>query len=122
MRIIPKNTRVSMEIFKGVGLLDIVVGTLGFIVIAGLFLSSIPFKYVFIVITLLAFILLLTKFGEDSNYIVLYNYFKNLFSKKVFVRDEVFQFEAFSDIKDGIISNITLEFLSKLYLEYWQNN
>ena len=104
MRIIPKNTRVSMEIFKGVGLLDIVVGTLGFIVIAGLFLSSIPFKYVFIVITLLAFILLLTKFGEDSNYIVLYNYFKNLFSKKVFVRDEVFQFEAFSDIKDGIIN------------------
>ncbi len=74
MRIIPKNTRVNMEVFKGVGLLDIVVGTLGFIVIAGLFLSSLPFKYVFIVITLLAFILLLTKFGEDPNYIVLYNY------------------------------------------------
>lgn len=32
------------------------------------------------------------------------------------------EYYSINDIKDGIISNITLEFLSKLYLEYWQNN
>ncbi|MBQ7668385.1 MAG: ATP-binding protein [Clostridia bacterium] len=103
MRIIPKKTRVDMEIFKGVGILDIIVATLGIMIVAVLFLYNVPFRFAFIFATIILFIFLLTKFGEDANYVSLLNCVKYLFSKKRFEADEINKVSMVESISDGCI-------------------
>ena len=103
MRIIPKKTRVDMEIFKGVGILDIIVATLGIMIVAVLFLYNVPFRFAFIFATIILFIFLLTKFGEDANYVSLLNCVKYLFSTKKFEADEISKVSMLESISDGCI-------------------
>ena len=44
MRIIPKNTKVSTEFFKGVTLADMVVGFIGVLIVFLLAISSLPYR------------------------------------------------------------------------------
>jgi len=106
MRIIPKNTRVSMEIFKGVGLMDIIVGTMGVTILTLLFLADFTFKYWIMLFVFLVFVALLARFGEDANYVLLFNVIKNMTCKKKFSKEteDIKKLVAFSEILDDVIS------------------
>lgn len=69
MWLIPGKTKIKMEIFKGVGIADILIG----IVMGGLLLvlliSNMPFKYVFMAVLALVTIVLLARVDDEPNYI-----------------------------------------------------
>ena len=44
MRIIPKKTKVSIEFFKGVDIIDLIIGMIGIFLVAMVVMSSLPFK------------------------------------------------------------------------------
>ena len=43
MRIIPKKTKVSIEFFKGVDIIDLIIGMIGIFLVAMVVMSSLPF-------------------------------------------------------------------------------
>ena len=68
MRIIPKNTKVSTEFFKGVTLADMVVGFFGILIIFLIAISSLPYRgYIALGF---AFVLSfsLVRIDDESNY------------------------------------------------------
>ena len=68
MRIIPGNTKVKIEIFKGISLWDLLVGAIAAIMLALIVMSTLPVKLVFIVIHLFIAALLLVRFDNEPTY------------------------------------------------------
>ena len=68
MRIIPGNTKVQIEIFKGVTLMDLLVGAIAAIMLALLVVSTLPYKFVFVVVHLLISVLLLARVDKEPLY------------------------------------------------------
>ncbi|MCQ2552570.1 MAG: hypothetical protein MJ148_04425, partial [Clostridia bacterium] len=71
MRIIPGNTKVQIEIFKGITVWDLLVGAIAAIMLALIVVSTLPFKLVFAVIHVFISILLLVKLDKEPNYMYL---------------------------------------------------
>ena len=68
MRIIPKNTKVSTEFFKGITLADMVVGFIGILIIFLIAVSSLPYRgYIAIGFGFLL-VFLLVRIDDESNY------------------------------------------------------
>ncbi len=109
MRIIPKNTRVSIEFFKGVSLPDIIVGMAGFGIIALLLMSNIAFKVWIIAVVAMIFVFLLVQIDSDKTYMFVLSVLKHLVYKKKFAqkpgKDEydIKDFTSFTGIADDLI-------------------
>ena len=71
MRIIPGNTKVQVEIFKGVTLWDLLVGALAAIMLALIVVSTFPYKIVLIVVHAFISILLLLRIDKEPTYMYL---------------------------------------------------
>jgi len=71
MRLIPGQTKVQIEIFKGVTLWDLLVGAIQLIILALIFSSSLPFKPVFIAFVLVMAVLLIARMDNQPNYMYL---------------------------------------------------
>lgn len=72
MRIIPKNTKVSTEFFKGVTLADMVVGFFGVLVVFLIAISSLPHRgYIALGVAFVLFFLLV-RIDDESNYMFLF--------------------------------------------------
>ena len=71
MRIIPRNTKVATEFFTGVSLADIIVGTVGVMLILLVVVSNLPYKVVICCVILALFVLLLARIETESNYMFL---------------------------------------------------
>lgn len=71
MRIIPGNTKVQIEIFKGVTLWDLLVGAIAAVMLALIVVSTLPYKLVFVVIHLLISVLLLARIDKEPIYMYL---------------------------------------------------
>jgi len=69
MRIIPGNTKVKIEIFKGFDLWDILAAALAGIMLACLVVSTVPFKYVFATLHVIISVALISKLDKESNYL-----------------------------------------------------
>lgn len=86
MRIIPSNTNVETQLYKGVSLTDAVVALCG-ILIAGLaFLSNIPHRFIvaglFIVLTAIS----MCNMDSEKTYMLIYNSLKYVMRPKVFIK------------------------------------
>lgn len=141
MRIIPKNTRVKMELFKGIGLADVLIGLVGVTIVVFLFLSNIAFKYWIMLAVVLLFVILIVKIDEDQTYVLLNNIIRHLAYKRSFAKNidpndkkkvyDIKDITPFSKIENGlidfngkyvagVIEILPIEF--KFYSEFRQNN
>ena len=68
MRIIPKNTKVSTEFFKGVTLADMIVGFIGILIIFLIAISSLPYRGYIALGFGFVLVFLLVRIDEESNY------------------------------------------------------
>jgi len=108
MRIIPKNTRVRLEVFKGIGIMDMIVGLAGAGVF-GLILNS-GFKHGLLigVIELVIFAAMLAPFEEDRIYTFCFKFLVYLVMQKKYTRGgkkgtDVTDITPFTGIADGFI-------------------
>lgn len=72
MRIIPKNTKVSTEFFKGVTLADMVVGFIGVLIVFLLAISSLPYRGYFAFGFAFILVFLLVRIDDEANYMFLF--------------------------------------------------
>lgn len=86
MRIIPKETKVRIEFFKGVELLDVIVGAVGVSLAVSVFVSNLPYKAWLIMGILVVFSALIIPIDEDKGYMMLYNGVKHLARPRRLVR------------------------------------
>jgi hypothetical protein len=96
MRIIPKNTKVRIEFFKGVELLDVLVGLVGVSIDMALFVSNLPYKMVTMSIVTVIFAGLILPFEDngDKAYMFIFHLLTNVSRYKVFKRGETPVWEA----------------------------
>lgn len=73
MRIIPKKTKVELEFFKGIGVIDIAVGLLGAALLISLLLSDLPWKFGFAIIVLIIFVGLIIPLDDEKGYMMIYH-------------------------------------------------
>jgi len=84
MRIIPKNTRVAIEFFKGIDLIDVLIGMLGFSITVFIFMSNLGGRSVLMVTVLLVFVFLLMRVDSDKMYMMIFHSLKHLAYKRNF--------------------------------------
>lgn len=141
MRIIPKNTRVKMELFKGVGLVDVLIGLVGVTIVVFLFLSNITFRYWLMLAVTLLFVILVVKIDDDQTYVLVNNIIRHLSYRRNFTKNpnakakkkeyDIKDITPFSKIENGlidfngkyvagVIEISPIEF--RFYSEFRQNN
>ncbi len=76
MRIIPKKTKVEMELFKGVGVVDIAVGLIGVLLAVTMLLSNLPYHGWFALGILFVFALLIMPVDDEKVYLMIFNLLK----------------------------------------------
>ena len=109
MRIIPKNTRVKMEFFKGIEIPDAIIGVLGMALIVTLFTSNIPHKLWVILGVGCFFGLLLVKIDSDRTYMMALHLLKHLTMRRVFTQgskkkgNDIRAVTPFTGFSDGFI-------------------
>lgn len=86
MRIIPKKTKVAMEFFKGVELMDVAVGLVGALIATAVFMSNLPYKLWIIMGTAILFAALIIPLDNDKGYMIVLNVLKYLARYKKFSR------------------------------------
>lgn len=86
MRIIPKKTKVAMEFFKGIELLDVAVGLIGAVIATAVFMSNLPHKLWIIMAVVLIFTVLIIPLDNDKGYMMIINVLKYLARYKKFVK------------------------------------
>ena len=69
MWLIPGKTKVKMEIFKGVGIVDILIGVVSAVLLVFLLISNLPHKMIFSLILVLVVAFLLIRIDDEPNYI-----------------------------------------------------
>ena len=68
MRIIPKETKVRIEFFKGIELLDVIVASIGISLAASVFVSNLPYKLWIIMGILVLFAALIIPLDDEKGY------------------------------------------------------
>ena len=137
MRIIPKNTRVKIEFFRGMDLVDAAVALGGIALMVMLFTANIPYRYWMMLGVLLFFSTLLLRMDSDKVYMMflhlvrhfaLHRAFDKISSKKKANMSDIAPFTGISDgcIEYGkeyyaqVIEIPSVEF--RFYSETRQNN
>ncbi len=72
MRIIPKKTRVEMEFFKGIGVVDVIVLGVGLSLAFAILLSDLPFRFIFFTVVLVLSVGLVVPLDDDKGYMFIY--------------------------------------------------
>ncbi len=84
MRIIPKRTKVRMELFKGIELMDVLVASVGVGISASLLVSNLPGGWVMSMIAVLITVVLVFPMEDDKGYLFLYHILKYAARSRVF--------------------------------------
>lgn len=105
MRVIPKKTKVSMELFKGIGVLDVLVGALGLGTSVSLMVSNLPANGILGMVALMLTIALVFPIDDEKGYMSLFYLLKygarvKVFRKKTEMEHETSEEE--STKKEGI--------------------
>ena len=118
MRIIPGNTKVRIELFKGVSLTDMIVGGAAALVAVLLVGSSLPFKWIIAAVHVLIWALLIVRIDAEPNYVFVLHILKHLWFPRKYERmysDEELQkiakdgFDDFA-LKDILNNKVESEF------------
>ena len=107
MRIIPGNTKVKIEIFRGVGLWDLLVGALAAIMLALIVVSTLPFKLVFVTIHILISVVLLARFDKEPNYLYLIHVLRHFGFRRRFERVDTD--EILADTKERGVESVVFD-------------
>ena len=86
MRVIPKRTKVRVELFKGVELVDILVGAIGLSVAVTLFTSNINYNVILAIIMLVITAALIVPLDDDKGYMLVFQMIKYLSRGTVFYK------------------------------------
>ena len=109
MRIIPKQTRVRMQFFRGLDVADVVVGLLGIGIAVFLFASDLPGRYWMMFGVLGLFFTLLMKIDNDKIYMMLLQMLKHFTSRHAFAKgsakknSDITAITPFTGISEGFI-------------------
>ncbi len=87
MRIIPKKTKVAMEFFKGIELLDVVVGLIGGCLVVSILMSNLPYRVWIALITAVIFAALIIPMDGEKAYTMLFHSLKYLARVKHFTKE-----------------------------------
>ena len=118
MRIIPGNTKVRIELFKGISLMDMAVGGIAGLVAILIVASSLPFKWVIGIVHIAIWGLLLVRIDAEPNYIFVFHILKHFTFprkyQKMYSDDELKQIakEGYDDfaLKDILNNKVESEF------------
>ncbi len=70
MRVIPKRTKVRMELFRGVEVMDVIVGASGILITLSFIVSNLPARFIFAGIMMLLTVCLVFPLGDDKGYLL----------------------------------------------------
>lgn len=84
MRIIPKKTKVEMEFFKGIGVVDVIVLGVGLGLAFSILLSDLPGRLIIFIVVLVLTIALVVPLDDDKGYMFIYYALKYLANPKQF--------------------------------------
>ena len=104
MRIIPRNTKVATEFFTGVSLADILVGTVGVLIIFFVIISNLPYKIGICGGIAAVFVLLLVRIDTESNYMFLLRIVKHFSYYRKYRKLHTNPFEAMEESVEPVIS------------------
>lgn len=106
MRIIPRNTKVATEFFSGVSLADIVVGTIGVLLIFFIVVSNLPYKIGICGTIAAIFVLLLVRIDTEANYMFLFRIVKHFSYYRSFRKKRT---DVLQETDDVTLEEFTLE-------------
>lgn len=86
MRIIPKRTKVRMELFKGIEVVDVFVGGIGVGISASFLVSNLPGNVILSLVILLITAALVIPFEENKGYLLLFYAIRYMGRYKVFYK------------------------------------
>ena len=104
MRIIPRNTKVATEFFTGVSLADILVGTVGVLIIFFVIISNLPYKIGICGGIAAVFVLLLVRIDTEANYMFLFRIVKHFSYYRTYRKIHTNPFEAMEESVEPVIS------------------
>ena len=110
MRIIPRKTKVATEFFTGVSLGDIILGSIGMILIFFVVISNLPYKIGICSVIAAIFVLLLIRIDTEANYMFLFRILKH-FS----------YYRSYRKIRTSVFPE-TESFISDMVAEYDENS
>ena len=70
MRVIPKRTNVRMELFRGIEVIDVIVGAIGAMFVISLAVSNLPGRYVMSIVALVLTVALVFPVEDDKGYLM----------------------------------------------------
>ncbi len=70
MRVIPKRTNVRLELFKGIEVMDVIVGSVGALIVISFAVSNLPARFVFAIAMLAITVMLVIPLGDEKGYMV----------------------------------------------------
>ncbi len=86
MRVIPKRTKVRLELFKGIEVVDVLVGASGLALAISIFFSNLPGHFIISLIILVIAVALVVPLGDDKGYLFLFYTIKYLGRQHTFKR------------------------------------
>ena len=89
MRVIPKRTKVRLELFKGVEVVDVLVGAAGVGLAISLMFSNLPGKYIMLILVLLLTVSMIVPIDDDKGYLFVLYLIRYLGRKRVFQKRKV---------------------------------
>lgn len=84
MRVIPKKTKVRMELFRGIELPDVLIGAVGLALTVSLFVSNVPLAQVWASMAAVITTMLIIPVEDDKGYLMLYYILRYLSRQRVF--------------------------------------
>lgn len=84
MRLIPKNTKVKMQFYKGITFIDIILGFFVALMVAIVVSSNLPYKFIIALAIVCVFLPMFLSIGEEKIYMSFLYIVKHLFSRNKF--------------------------------------
>lgn len=100
MRIIPKNTKVSTEFFKGVTLADMIVGFFGILIVFLIAVSSLPYRGYIALGFAFILVFLLVRIDDEANYMFLFRIIRHMSYYRSY-RKPGFEYPEIVDLEDS---------------------
>ena len=89
MRVIPKRTKVRLELFKGIEVVDVLVGAAGVGLSISLLFSNLPGKYVLTILVLILAVAMVVPIDDDKGYLFILYLIRYLGRKREFKKKKV---------------------------------
>jgi len=105
VRLIPKNTKVKMQFYKGITFIDIALGFIVLIIVALILSSNLPYKFVMALIFICVSIPTFLSVGEEKIYMNLLYIIKHIFSKNKYVGAEIKNLVPYEKFEENYIRN-----------------